>query len=165
MNTWTIDAFITNLAATIQADSEWAALSPAITVFDYFPSEKQQNGDWLAVGVDLNDTPTKEVADGPTRSRDEAVSIDCLLAVRRGGSGAAPSGSARTAAVTAEHHIDRILRTTPTADMFGQPVTARVRPHITSRAMSQYASDRNGVAVRIAMTSFTIAYSVRTTPT
>lgn len=165
MNTWSIDSFVTNLATVITSDTAWMAMDPAVTVFDYFPSKKQQNGDWLAVGTDIDDNPAKVILDGGTRSRDEAESIQCLLGVRRGGSGSTTAGTARSQAVTAIHHIDRLLRITPTAALFGEPVVCTVKPHISNRKVSQWATDDNGVAVRVAVVAFTISYAVRTTPT
>lgn len=156
--TWTVDAFVTNLKDALEADASWQALDPGVVVFDYFPSTKEQTSDWVALGFDADDNPDKVIFDGPTHSRDEFANVDCVLVVRRDGSGPAVAKEARTRAVTAIGHIDRILRNT--AAML--PGTFVVRPKITSRDMGQWPAV--DPVCRVSSIQFTISYQARTTP-
>lgn len=156
--TWTIDQFLTNLKAALEGDATWAALDPAVAVFDYFPSTKEQTSDWVALGLDGDDSPDKVVFDGTTRSRDEFTNVDCVLVVHRDGSGPTVAKEARTRAVTAIGHLDRILRNTAAL----LPGTFSVRPRITSRDIAQWPAV--DPVARVCSIAFTVSYQARTTP-
>lgn len=156
--TWTIDAFVTNLKTALEADTTWQALDPTVTVFDYFPSVKEQTADWVAFGFDADDNPDKVVFDGTTHSRDEFANIDCVLVVRRDGSGPDVAKDARTRAVTAIGHIDRVLRKHAAL----LPGTFKIRPRITSRDMGQWPAV--DPVSRVCSIQFTVSYQARTAP-
>lgn len=156
--TWTVAEFVDELKVQLEGLAAIAALDPAPEIRVSIPHRDEDISDIIALGVDAIDQ--KEQALLGAHTHDEIVTIGCMAAAIRYGSGDADAKQARDRALLLAGIVDEEIRENA-PDVGTQTVWARVSARELETFPSIVGED---VPVRVARVPFDITYRARTNP-
>jgi len=158
--TWTFAQLVDLLQTQLQADAGILAFDPVPEIRVSVPHAAESISDIIALGIDAGDDDKIQTALG-SHSHDEEVTVGCLAAVIRYGSGDVEAKTARDRVLAFLDVVDEHLRETPI--VLGAS-TLRA-PRVENRTFESFPSIvGENQAVRVARISFDITYKARTTP-
>lgn len=154
---FTAPAFIDDLKTKLEARTGITDLTPAVTVYAYWPSPDESTTDAVILGFQALDN-NEQATMRSNRSHEETVDLQCRITILRPSAGEAPAKAARDRAETILNEIDTQLREDhPDVGDFTHQVK------IANRDMRQFPDQAGSTSVRVCVVDFTIQYAARTT--
>jgi hypothetical protein len=158
--TWTFAQLVDLLKTQLEADAGILAFGPVPDIRVSVPHAAEDISDIIALGIDAGDDDKIQTALG-SHSHDEEVTVGCLAAVIRYGSGDAEAQTARDRVLAFLDVVDEHLRITP---IILGAATLRA-PRVENRTFESFPSQVGEAApVRVARITFDITYKARTAP-
>lgn len=158
--TWTFAQLVDLLKTQLEVNVDILAFDPVPNIRVSIPHAAEDISDIISLGIDAGDDDKIQTAMG-SHSHDEDVTVGCLAAVIRYGSGDVEAATARDRVLAFLDVVDEHLRETPI--VLGA-ATLRA-PRVENRQFESFPSEVGESApVRVARISFDITYKARTTP-
>lgn len=161
--TWTFAQLVDLLKVQLEANLTILAFTPVPEIRVSVPHAAEDISDIISLGIDAADEDKVQTGLG-SHSHNEDVTIGCLAAVIRYGSGDDEAKVARDRVLAFVDVLDTHLRETPIAP--GAVGDAILRnPRVENRVFESFPSEVGESApVRVARIAFDITYSARTAP-